>query len=440
MRPHITRLAVFFFLGLGPFTCSLAANTEFATPERVRMRPVFLVPAGQSPPTRELKTVWMRHLKWTQQFFKESLSNRDTFEFAKQTPDVVRLKRPLSYYKSLKKGESALHWTAELLEHYGVSRFRCPYTFCCILINPQERWPIAGGRTINGGFNRGGGFLVMSSFAITRLPNAQSTLRHEIAHTCGLPHVDVYGYDMGSSHSVMAYNNSHRTKWFHDSETRALFIPEDRRGLALAPQVFPNLKFSPEHDLPTEYKLFPRVISLGPMELPGHPNYGPVFSTPSGEDNGSKVANINRREILRSAGPGITFRQTHMWASKKQPDGQAVLNVTFPGEITLTRLLIHSEHSGKYNRASGVCVEARVGDEYRSVTEQLITSADATVEFEAVTASNWRLIFATGPSSKVCLRGLQYFNNDQQLLPPPVTYDWQEQIGVNLSAIPPKKD
>jgi hypothetical protein len=411
---------------------------EFLPPDRIRMLPVFLVPSDGAAPTRTQQRVWMRHLQLAQDFFKDRLSDRDTFELAKDSPDTVRLKRPLSFYKSLPKGESALRWAAELLDHYNVSRFRCPYTFCCVVMNPRERWPVGGGRTLNGGINRGGGLMVMSSFAFDEMPNGQSTLRHEIAHTCGLPHVDSYGYDMAKSHSVMAYNLRHRTKGFRDSPTPPEFIPEDLRALSLATRVFPKLRFSANRDLPGGYRMYPRVVNLGPMKVPGHPDYGPTFSTPSGEVSGSHVENINKREILPSTGPGVTYQQQFMWASDKQADRRVVLNLDFPGEVSLTRLIVHSGHSGKYNRAERVRVEILGGDRPKLIAEKSLASADASVEFDAVKARHWRLTFLAGQSGKVCLRGLQYFNNAQQLFPPPIPYNWRNRIGVDLPAFPPK--
>lgn len=407
---------------------------EFLPPDRVRMLPIFLIAAGENVPTRTQQRVWMRHLQLAQTFFKNGLSQRDSFELAKDSPDIVRLKRPLSFYKSLAKGESALHWAAELLDHYKVSRFRCPYTFCCVVMNPREDWPIGGGRTLNGGINRGGGLMVMSSFAFDEMPNGQSTLRHEIAHTCGLPHVDSYGYDMEKSHSVMAYNLRHRTKGFRDSATPPEFIPEDLRALSLATRVFPKLRFLVDLDLPAGYSMFPRVVNLGPMEIPGHPDYGPSFSTPPGEVNGSQVTNLNYREILPSIGPGVTYQQQFMWASDKQADGRVVLNLNFPRDVSLTRFVVHSGHSGKYNDAKRVRVEILDGNRPRLLTEKPLATADAPVEFEVATARQWRLTFLAGPSGKVCLRGLQYFKDDQQLFPPPVPYDWRERLGVNLPA------
>jgi hypothetical protein len=412
---------------------AMAGVDEFVPPDRIRMLPVILVTSDQQPPTSTQQRVWMQHLKLAQEFFKNRLSQSGTFELAKDVPDVVQLQRPLSFYRSLDKAEPAQHWAAELLDHYKVSRFQCPYTFCCLVMNPDDRWPVGGGRTLNGGINRGGGLMVMSSFAFDRMPNGQSTLRHEIAHTCGLPHVDSYGYDMTTSHSVMAYNTRHQTKGFRDSATPPELIPEDLRAISLANQVFPMFRFVAKRDLPAGYELSPRVMTLGAMEIPGHPNYGPVFTTPSGELNGSKVTNLNRQEILPNVGPGVTYQQQFMWASGEQSSGRIVLDLNFPGEISLTRLLIHSEHSGKYNRAEGVQIETLNGNRNQLVAEKILSTADAEVEFDSQTSRMWRLTFTAGSSKRVCLRGLQFFHKDQPLFPPPVPYDWREQIGVDVS-------
>lgn len=192
---------------------------------KITVLPLALVAADQAVPAELQASSWMKHLKWTQRYFAERL-NGDTFQLATEQPTIVRLRRPLSFYKGLKKGEAATYWTAELLDHFKLNRFDCPYTFCCLVMNPRERWPIGGGRSINGGINRGGGMLVMSSFPLDKLPNFQSTLRHEIAHTVGLPHVDVYGYDMKTTRSLMAYNTMHQTNRFRESKTGS---PDSRR-------------------------------------------------------------------------------------------------------------------------------------------------------------------------------------------------------------------
>ena len=382
--------------------------------KQIQVLPLVVVPLNVALPVEQQAVHWMKHLIWTQRYFAERL-NGDTFRLASEQPTIVTLRRPLSFYKGLKKGEAATYWTAELLDHFKLNRFDCPYTFCCLVMNPEERWPIGGGRSINGGINRGGGMLVMSSFALDKLPNFQSTLRHEIAHTVGLPHVDVYGYDMKTTRSLMAYNTMHQTNRFRESKTPARLIPEDVRALALADSVFPNTRFDVKTDLPSGYELFPRVITLPAMKIPGRPDYGPTFSTPSGEDSGSRITNLNQRFIPSSEGPGVTFDKRNMWASKKQPSGKVVVNVEFPFEVTLTSFKIHSEHSGQYNRASALACRRSVGGASRTVADSPLTDADDQVDFSAATSQLWRLTLQAGKSGKVCLRGLQFFNGQSAI-------------------------
>ncbi len=123
----------------------------------------------------------MRHLKWSQQWFHANLSQRDTFMLAKQVPDVVAMKQPIGFYKELEKGMPASHWVSELLDHYGLNRFNCPYMFCMVVMNADANWPSGGGRSINGGFNRGGALLHIPARALDLIPDVQTLLRHEIA-------------------------------------------------------------------------------------------------------------------------------------------------------------------------------------------------------------------------------------------------------------------
>jgi len=377
----------------------------------------------------------MRHVKWAQTWFRSNLSGRDTFELAKEIPDVVRLKQPIEFYKQLDKGMSACHFVSELLDHYRVSRFKCPYIFYLVVMNPNERWPIGGGRSINGGINRGGGMLEISSFALDRIPNIQSTLRHEIAHACGLPHVEVYGYEMKTSQSVMAYNPTHKTNGFQEASNPARFIPEDLRALALNSRVFPKLRFDVAKDLPSGYRLFSQVRSIGPMNLPRHPDFDPIMTTPSGEDTGSRVAHLNRG-IVPSAGPGITFRGRFMWSSKKQPNRKVVLNLSFPGKIPMTAIMLHSQHSGKHNKPESILIEAKTSEDFEHVASQPVEQADERISFPRTTAQDWRFTFTADSTQKICLRGLQYFSDETQVFPPWVPYRWSETLGISLPALP----
>ena len=121
----------------------------------------------------------------------------------------------------------------ELMQELKTNRHTCPYVFCTVVMNPKSRFPVGGGRPINGGINTGGGILVISSYALDRIPNFQSTLQHELGHAFGLPHVDVYRYNMKTNPSIMSYNPIHKTNGFRPARRPGKLIPEDIRALTL---------------------------------------------------------------------------------------------------------------------------------------------------------------------------------------------------------------
>lgn len=211
----------------------------------------------------------------------------------------------------------------------------------------------------HGGYNTGGGIIVLSSYSLDRTPNFQSTLQHKLGHAFGLPHVDAYGYDMKSNDSIMSYNPRHHTRALSPSPTPGVLIPEDLRGLALNRQVFPKLRFDPQQDVPPEYRMAERVVPLGPMKIPDQPG-GIRVTTSSGEEFGSKVANIVQSQILPSTNTGrVTFDRKTMWQSAKSPTGWVSVTVTMPYEVELTGILVHSQHSGKYHAARTIRVWAQ---------------------------------------------------------------------------------
>jgi hypothetical protein len=233
-------------------------------PSRVRVLPVFFVPQDQDDPTPSQRRALIRHLRWAQARFERLLDGASTFELARKSAEVYRAHYPLAVYRSLK--DDAAQYVSELLAAYGVNRFTCPYVFVVILVNPCEDTPAGGGRPCNGGFNRGSGVLIMSSYGLERATPFQSTLRHELGHSFGLPHVDVYGDSMGRSRSIMSYNVLHHTAGFRPSEHPGGLIPEDVRALAANDRVFANLEFDPKTDAKS-YRLR-RAVALGPMEIP----------------------------------------------------------------------------------------------------------------------------------------------------------------------------
>lgn len=406
---------------------------DFALPAQVKVLPLFVVHSDQPLPTRAQKDRLMRHLKWCQTRFREMLSGRDTFALAKTTPDVVPINRPLSFYRQIPDGKKASQWVADFLEHYRLTRFDCPYVFFAIVMNPHDRFPPGGGRPINGGLDRGAGTAGLASYYLDQVPHFQYIMQHELGHAFGLVHPGAYQYDMETSPSIMAYNPAHLTRGFLPSLEPGELIPEDILSLSLNDRVFTELEFDPKRDLPDGYSLARQLGVIGSLEVNEHPNYEPAITTESGEANGSSVKNVIGREILPDVGPGVTFNPRFMWASENSSTGWVSLELSFPEPVKLDQIMVHSQHSGKYNRAHAVRIEIGSRDSFRSVFTTPLTESDAIVEFPAASASRWRLWFQAGQSKRVCLRGLQLYCSDSLLFGPRVPYRGTKLINAILA-------
>jgi hypothetical protein len=401
----------------------LAAAQEALAPREVKVLPVFFVPKGELAPTDAQSTRLMRHLEWTRTRYREMLGGRDTFAVAETKPRVYRAPEPLSFYRTQPE-TSAPRVVSELLHDLKLTRYNCPYVLLVVMMNSRDDFPNGGGRPLNGGYNTGGGIVVLSSFNLDRIPYFQSTLQHEIGHGFGLPHVNVYGYDMKANDSVMSYNPRHHTNNFTPSPTPGKLMPEDIRGLALNQRAFPKLRFDPAKDVPPGYAIKERIIPLGPMHIPDQPD-GIQVRTSSGEDYRSKVANIVQGEIRPSKKTGrVAFDGKVMWQSGKSKTGWVTVDLTLPYEAELTRIAVHSQHSGQYHPAKAVRVYVRGdGGDYGRVAEAELPSVDATVEVPKTKGKAWRLEFRADESGAVVLRGLRLFSDEDELFPPLVPYE-----------------
>ena len=308
--------------------------------------------------------------------------------------------------------------TGELLNVTKFNRFDCPYIFVAVVMNAGDDFPAGGGRPFNGGFNTGGGIVVLSSFALSKLPNFESTLEHELGHAFGLPHVDVYGQDMQTSASIMSYNPAHHTREMQPSPNPGILGPEDVLGLSLNRRAFPKLAPKGSRALPSGATR-PKVVALGPMKIDGQPAYEVRIATESGETFGTKVSNIVQNRILPSIGG--QFDANSMWQSGKSERGEAAVLVTFSFPVTLAAVGIHSQHSGTYNAADHVRVEAQMKDGFLPVADSPLHAADAIVPLaEQSTAKIWRLSFHAANNKEVTLRGLQFFTRRGEIFPPQV--------------------
>ena len=384
--------------------------------------PVFLVPEGERPPTLDQKTRLVKHLAWVQEWYRGQLRGRDTFRLASKTPAAVPAKHGLAFYKQQPEG-GAPHYVSELLDKAKLHRFNCPYVFVIVIMNPHEDFPTGGGRPLNGGFNTGGGLVMISSFALDRIPNIQSTLRHELGHAFGLPHVDVYGYDMKTNRSVMSYNPGHHTNGFHDSGTPAGLIPENLRDLARNRRCLEKLTFDPGADVPRGEPMSERLIWLGPMEIPGQPNYAIEVTTDSGQTFNSAAKNIVNKWIRPSQGPAVTFDPGTMWQSAESSTGWVSLDLTFPFPVTLTKLGLHTQHSGQYHASDRARLEVSSDGGFREITAKPLERIDAQIAFPETRGQTWRLHLQAGPSKTVVVRGLRFFSASGEIFPPMVPYD-----------------
>lgn len=165
------------------------------------------------------------------------------------------------------------------------------------------------------------------------------------------------------------------------------------------------------------------------MEIPGQPKYSIDVKTTSGETFGSHAGNIVCRWIRPSKAiepgqkPGSNFDPGTMWHSAEAPTGWVLLDLTFPFPLTLTKIGVHTQHSGVYHAATAVRLEVSEESGFRNVVEKQLDKVDAQVAFPATRGQAWRLSLRAGASKVVVVRGLQFFNESGEIFPPMVPYD-----------------
>ncbi|MFK7770473.1 MAG: hypothetical protein AB8B55_24900 [Mariniblastus sp.] len=383
---------------------------------QVKVLPVFFVPKGEAKPTRAEAVALQRHLVWSQRRYLEMLNGNSTFEIDGDRPEVYMAKRRVSYYRKQPEG-GAPAMVDELLRWKKTDRFSSNHIFFAVMMNPKDKFPKAGGRPFNGGFNTGGGIVKAPSYALNNTPNFQSTMQHELGHSFGLVHVTAYGYDMKRNDSIMAYNESHHTNGFKPSRQRGKLIPEDYRGLALNSLVFKNLEFDPSKHVPNDYKLAP-LGRLKPMTIPNHPLV--QASTDDGEKYGSSVANLIHGQILKSKLGGETkFNKKTMWHSDTLKTGWATVTFELPRKTSIDRVAVYSQHSGKSHRAVAAQVlTVSPKGEVEMRVQAKMPEQDCELKFDPVSSKVWQLKFKAGESGKVVIRGIRFFNETTELFPP----------------------
>jgi hypothetical protein len=419
----ITRCGIAVLLAAALSPSAEAGGDEYRPPARVKVQPVFFVAKGERAPSDRQVDELLRHLQWTQARYKELLQGRDTFTLADGRPQVYLGDRESAFYRQ-SPGGGASEFVCELLRRDKCNRYNCPSIYVIVFMNSHDNFPAGGGRPINGGFNTGGGIVILSSFGLDLGDAFQSTLQHELGHAFGLPHVDVYAYDMLTNPSLMSYNPGHHTQGFQPSATPGVFIPEDVRALALNRRAFPNLRYDWRSDCPADYSIVRQIIGLGPMELAGQPMI--AVTTSSGEAGRSKVSNIVQGQILQNTSgeqtaagsEPPTFDPQTMWQSDRTSSGWATVRIVFPFEVELSKVAVHSQHGGKHDGAEAVRIAVDTDNGRQEVVAKPLASADAAVSFPPAKARTWEFAFKAGESRSVVIRGLQFFSGGEEVFPP----------------------
>jgi hypothetical protein len=141
----------------------------------------------------------------------------------------------------------------------------------------------------------------------------------------------------------------------------------------------------------------------------------------SGEAFNTKAQNVVQKTIMPSK-PEFGFNNQQMWHSAQTQNGWVSLTLTFPTEITLSGMGVHSQHSGQAHAARAVRIEPQVRGNWHQVLQTNLTSIDQKVTFQPATAQVWKINFQAGPSKWVVIRGLQFYSGNEEVFPPMIVY------------------
>jgi hypothetical protein len=405
-----------------------AGLEEYHLPQHVSVLPVAFISSDQQPPTAAETEKFLKHVKWAQTRYRELLGG-DTFDIAQPNLKLLRGQKPLDFYRT-PPDRGAPDIVSELLTDLKINRYQNPYIFCILLMNSKDSFPEGAGRPINGGLNTGGGMMYISSQQLEANQHFQATLQHELGHAFGLPHVDVYAFDMNTNASLMSYNPAHFTKGFEPSPTPAVLIPEDLRALALNKRVFAKATFVPKRDVPAIYPLAKRIVTLGPMTLRGQPDFYAKATTNGGEEAGSKIGYALSEEIFANIGPGLNFIPSTMWHSLHNlPRGSADVEITFPVPVRLSGISFHSKHSNMDHHIASVIVRTADKGTERQVVAKSLNKFDELVTFQPAISKKWQLNLTPGPSGTLVVRGMRFFDGGEEIFPHQVPY--QNAAGVD---------
>jgi len=270
--------------GSGPLTMQLAFRGDppkaaearahgmaVSNKPRLEVLPVLVIPRDANWITQRDIDLYsyliFAHLELAQQHYK-SLLGTDTFKISGEPLFVYRSPHDDAYYLEQiapkTPGPDAPHLiTGEILRARHQDRYSSNNIYVIIYVRATPRVdgkPVfGGGRTFNGPPNTGGGVLDLELSSLLRddVYAFQAALTHEVGHTFGLQHVDVYGYNMSTNESMMAYNSNPKYKTRGLNPALANLNPEEFFALGENKRVFPDFRYVPAEHNPNGRKFNP---------------------------------------------------------------------------------------------------------------------------------------------------------------------------------------
>ncbi|MFK7768179.1 MAG: hypothetical protein AB8B55_13225 [Mariniblastus sp.] len=142
-------------------------------------------------------------------------------------------------------------------------------------------------------------------------------------------------------------------------------------------------------------------------------------STDSGEAFKSSINNIVQGKIPRSRiQDKLSFDPGNMWHSDKLESGWATIELEFPERVTLDKIQIYSQHTGKNHLVVAAKVFTVAGRESKLLVEAEGLKQDDSLRFPSAESKKWKLKLQAGKSKKVVIRGLRFFDSERELYPP----------------------
>ena len=417
-----------------------ALNAE-ALPPSVSVMPVILVPSGVGQPSTAEKNELMLQLTWAQQRYSQMLGAVDTFSMAQTTVSVVNdTNHNAAFYAAMEKGiyrNNDPEAVKVVLNSFGKDRFNNPYIYCIVVKGTAGGG--GGGVTMNGGTGAGGGYMIFRGDVLLKnaqgqwkVPNFQSSLRHELGHTFGLLHSwEAYGDDLpryaaDTGDSVMSYNLSHQTGPNHqEAPSAGILLPEEIRELSLNKRVFANLTFDPTTAIPANYGLRSPGGWFGEEdEMPGASRLSVAGTTVSSNQPAafsSQIGNILSDPVAHPlAAADAVYNASRMFHTGviSDADGWVSIEVFFPSAQALNAVGIHTGYgasdagaSDGVHRADAVEVHYYDSQGTRQLVAARGVSSEDKIRFAEHPSSHWQIfLHSAEPAAPryLVVRGLTF--------------------------------